>query len=164
MARRCTATRCARLWPSWPGISTRSPSPRAAATHHPPASPRHRFPNLHSCGVGRAKHCEPTDVCTQGRRRLNMPRRKHSRTVIITGASAGVGRAIATRFARAGDRVGLIARDRSALQDMQRELQARAAHAEFEAIDVADADALFAAAERLEQRLGPVDIWINDAM
>jgi len=93
-----------------------------------------------------------------------MPRRKHSRTVIITGASAGVGRAIATRFARAGDRVGLIARDRSALQDMQRELQACAAHAEFEAVDVADADALFAAAERLEQRLGPVDIWINDAM
>jgi NAD(P)-dependent dehydrogenase (short-subunit alcohol dehydrogenase family) len=93
-----------------------------------------------------------------------MPRRQQARTVIITGASAGVGRAIASRFAEAGDRVGLIARDASALQDVQRELQARAAQVEFEAVDVADAHALFAAAERLQQRLGPVDVWINDAM
>jgi NAD(P)-dependent dehydrogenase (short-subunit alcohol dehydrogenase family) len=93
-----------------------------------------------------------------------MPRRKHSRTVIITGASAGIGRAIAKRFAEAGDRVGLIARDQSALQEVQRELRACSADAEFEAVDVADAEELFAAAGRLEQRLGPVDIWINDAM
>jgi NAD(P)-dependent dehydrogenase (short-subunit alcohol dehydrogenase family) len=93
-----------------------------------------------------------------------MPRRQQARTVIITGASAGVGRAIAKRFGKAGDRVGLIARDQSALEDVRRELQACSAQAEFEAVDVADADALFAAAERLEQRLGPVDIWINDAM
>jgi NAD(P)-dependent dehydrogenase (short-subunit alcohol dehydrogenase family) len=93
-----------------------------------------------------------------------MPRQRHPRTVIITGASAGVGRAIAGRFAEAGDRVGLIARDASALQDVQRELQARAAQIEFEAADVADAQALFTAAERLQQRLGPVDVWINDAM
>jgi len=93
-----------------------------------------------------------------------MPRRKQPRTVIITGASAGVGRAVAKRFADAGDRVGLIARDPSALQDVQRELQGRSARVEFEAVDVADAQALFAAAERLQQRLGPVDIWINDAM
>jgi short-subunit dehydrogenase len=93
-----------------------------------------------------------------------MPRRKQPRTVIITGASAGVGRAVAKRFADAGDRVGLIARDSSALQDVQRELQGRSAQVEFEAVDVADAQALFAAAERLQQRLGPVDIWINDAM
>jgi NAD(P)-dependent dehydrogenase (short-subunit alcohol dehydrogenase family) len=93
-----------------------------------------------------------------------MPRRQQARTVIITGASAGVGRAIAKRFADAGDRVGLIARDPSALQDVQREVQVRSAQVEFEAVDVADAQALFAAAERLQQRLGPVDIWINDAM
>ena len=93
-----------------------------------------------------------------------MPRRQQARTIIITGASAGVGRAIAKRFGQAGDRVGLIARDEDALKDVQRELQGCFAHAEYEVIDVADADALFAAAERLEQRLGPVDIWINDAM
>ena len=87
-----------------------------------------------------------------------------SRTVIITGASAGVGRAIARRFARARDRIGLIARDESALKEVQRELQAIGAEAEYEALDVADAAAVFLAAERLQQRLGKVDIWINDAM
>ncbi len=87
-----------------------------------------------------------------------------SRTVIITGASAGVGRAIAHRFARAHDRIGLIARDESALRDVQHELQGMGAEAEWEAVDVADAATLFLAAERLEQRLGKIDIWINDAM
>lgn len=94
-----------------------------------------------------------------------MPRRQHQpRTVIITGASAGVGRAIAHRFARVHDRIGLIARDETALKDIRRELQGLGAEAEYEAIDVADANAVFLAAERLEQRLGRVDIWINDAM
>ena len=94
-----------------------------------------------------------------------MPRhRPPSRTIIITGASAGVGRAIARRFARAQDRIGLIARDENALKDVQRELQVMGAEAEWEAVDVADAAAMFLAAERLEQRLGKIDIWINDAM
>ncbi|WP_315768550.1 MULTISPECIES: SDR family oxidoreductase [unclassified Bradyrhizobium] len=92
-----------------------------------------------------------------------MPRNR-PRTVIITGASAGIGRAIAKRFGQAGDRIGLIARDEDALKDVQRELQGCFAHAEYEAADVADPEALFAAAERLQERLGPVDIWINDAM
>jgi NAD(P)-dependent dehydrogenase (short-subunit alcohol dehydrogenase family) len=86
------------------------------------------------------------------------------RTVIITGAAAGVGRAIARRFAAAGDRVGLIARDATALEKVRQELQALGAEAELESADVSDAGAVFAAAERLEQRLGKVDIWINDAM
>ena len=94
-----------------------------------------------------------------------MPRHSpRSRTVVITGASAGVGRAIAHRFARAHDRIGLIARDESALRDVQHELQGMGAEAEWEAVDVADAATLFLAAERLEQRLGKIDIWINDAM
>ncbi|HET7887018.1 MAG TPA: SDR family oxidoreductase [Bradyrhizobium sp.] len=86
------------------------------------------------------------------------------RVVIITGASAGVGRAIAHRFAKAGDRIGLIARDEAALKDVQRELREIGAEAEWEAVDVADAGAVFRAAEQLEQRLGKIDIWINDAM
>jgi NAD(P)-dependent dehydrogenase (short-subunit alcohol dehydrogenase family) len=91
---------------------------------------------------------------------------KHrSRTVVITGASAGVGRAIAHRFARAGDRVGLIARDETALKDVQRELQASGAKAvEWQAVDVSDSTAVFAAADQFERRLGSIDIWINDAM
>ena len=87
-----------------------------------------------------------------------------SRTVVITGAAAGVGRAIAHRFARAGDRIGLISRDGAALEVVKRELQAYGAETELEAVDVADAAALFAAAERLEQKLGKIDIWVNDAM
>src|SRR5579872_5849508 len=95
-----------------------------------------------------------------------MSNNKHlARTVIITGASAGVGRAVAQRFARAGDRIGLIARDETALKDVQCDLLACGAPAvEWEAVDVSDVAVVFTAAERLEQRLGAIDIWINDAM
>jgi len=86
------------------------------------------------------------------------------RVVIVTGASAGIGRAVAARFAKAGDRVGLIARDAAALQEVRRELEGAGAKAAWAAADVADAEAVFAAAERLEAELGPVDVWVNDAM
>ena len=90
--------------------------------------------------------------------------RKRGRVVIITGASAGVGRAIAHRFAEAGDRIGLIARDAEALEEVRRELQVRGAEVATAAADVADADAVFAAGQSLEHQLGPVDIWVDDAM
>jgi len=90
--------------------------------------------------------------------------RQEKRTVVITGATAGVGRALAHRFAEAGDRLGLIARDAVALEEVQRELEQVGAEVAVEAVDVADADAVFGAAERLEQRLGQIDIWVNDAM
>jgi NAD(P)-dependent dehydrogenase (short-subunit alcohol dehydrogenase family) len=88
-----------------------------------------------------------------------------ARAVIITGAAAGIGRAIAHRFARAGDRIGLIARDATALETVRQEVEAYGAEqAAVEALDVADSAAVFAAARRLEQKLGQIDIWINDAM
>jgi NAD(P)-dependent dehydrogenase (short-subunit alcohol dehydrogenase family) len=90
--------------------------------------------------------------------------RTHSRTVIVTGASAGIGRAIAERFARAGDRIGLIARDAAALDAVRDELKALGAEVAVAPADVADPDAVFTAADCLEQQLGPIDIWINDAM
>jgi NAD(P)-dependent dehydrogenase (short-subunit alcohol dehydrogenase family) len=93
------------------------------------------------------------------------PVRIASRVVIVTGASAGIGRAIAHRFACAGDRIGLMARDAAALAEVQQEVRtAGAAEVAVEALDVADATALFAAADRLDARLGKVDVWINDAM
>ncbi|MFL1875879.1 SDR family oxidoreductase [Hansschlegelia beijingensis] len=84
--------------------------------------------------------------------------------VVVTGASAGVGRAIAIRFADAGFRLGLIARDATALEDLREECARRGAQALPIAADVADAPAMFAAAECIEAELGPIRIWINDAM
>ncbi len=90
--------------------------------------------------------------------------KKNSESVIITGASAGIGRATAHRFAKAGARIGLIARDQNALEEVKREVEALGGDASVAAADVSDADALFAAAEKLESELGPVDVWVNDAM
>lgn len=85
-------------------------------------------------------------------------------TVVVTGASAGVGRAVAQRFARAGARVGLIARDRKALESVRQEVERLGGSAIIAPADVADADAVIAAAAEIRRRLGPIDIWINDAM
>jgi len=84
--------------------------------------------------------------------------------VVITGASAGVGRAIAHRFGRAGYAIGLIARDAEALEEVRREIEDDGGQAIVTALDVADASAVFAAADRIASTLGPIDIWINDAM
>lgn len=87
-----------------------------------------------------------------------------TRSVVVTGGTAGIGRAIAERFARAGDRLGLISRDEVALEQTKRELQALGAEVAIVAADVSDAEAVFAAAEYFDQRLDGIDIWVNDAM
>ncbi len=84
--------------------------------------------------------------------------------VVVTGASAGVGRATVRRFARDGARIGLIARDADALAEVAREVEEAGATALVLPLDVTDADAVFAAADRVEAELGPIDIWVNDAM
>ncbi len=84
--------------------------------------------------------------------------------VVITGASAGVGRATAQAFARRGASIGLIARGRAGLEAAQREVEALGGRALAIPSDVADADAVEAAAEAIESELGPIDIWINNAM
>ena len=86
------------------------------------------------------------------------------KTVVVTGASAGVGRAIATRFGRAGAKVGLLARDSDALSEVKREIENLGGMAFVAAVDVSDAEAVFDAADKIAERLGPIDIWINDAM
>ncbi len=82
---------------------------------------------------------------------------------MITGASAGVGRATAHRFARAGWRIGLIARDREALEAVKREVEELGGSAVVAAADVSDADAVFAAADLIENTVGRIDVWIDDA-
>jgi NAD(P)-dependent dehydrogenase (short-subunit alcohol dehydrogenase family) len=87
-----------------------------------------------------------------------------NRVVVITGATAGVGRATAHAYARRGWRVALLARDPAALQATRAELEALGAEACTESVDVADAGAVFAAAERIVERWQAIDLWINDAM
>ena len=84
--------------------------------------------------------------------------------VVITGASAGVGRATVRGFAKRGARIGLIARGRTGLEAARREVEELGGRALVLQLDVADADAVEAAAERVEQELGPIDVWVNDAM
>ena len=84
--------------------------------------------------------------------------------VLITGASAGVGRATATAFARHGYSVALLARGGERLADARAELEQLGCRALDISVDVADADAVEAAADRVENELGPIDVWVNNAM
>ena len=85
-------------------------------------------------------------------------------TVVICGASAGVGRATARTFAEAGYPVALIARGEQGLKDTQAELEGVGARVLAIAADVADAQAIDQAAARIEAELGPIGIWVNAAM
>jgi len=84
--------------------------------------------------------------------------------VVITGASAGVGRATARAFAARGARIGLIARNREALEAAASEVEARVGRAVIAVADVADADAVERAAQTIEEAFGHIDVWINNAM
>jgi short-subunit dehydrogenase len=94
-----------------------------------------------------------------------MGRNGHAEVVVVTGASAGVGRAVTHAFARRGARIGLLARGREGLEAARRECQGLGA-GEALAIptDVADAEQVEEAARAVEERLGPIDVWVNDAM
>jgi NAD(P)-dependent dehydrogenase (short-subunit alcohol dehydrogenase family) len=95
---------------------------------------------------------------------MNSCRTPSHQVIVITGASAGVGRATALRFAREGWCIGLVARDREALEAVKREVEARGGSALVATADVSDADAVFAAADLVESTFGRIDVWINDAM
>jgi NAD(P)-dependent dehydrogenase (short-subunit alcohol dehydrogenase family) len=84
--------------------------------------------------------------------------------VAITGASAGLGRAAAAAFAADGWDVALLARGRAGLDGAAADVRAHGRRALPIAVDVADADAVEAAAARIEAELGPIDVWVNDAM
>jgi len=84
--------------------------------------------------------------------------------VVITGASAGVGRATVREFAKHGAWIGLIARGRDGLEGARREVEAEGGKALVLPTDVADHKQVEQAAQRVEDKLGPIDIWVNDAM
>jgi len=85
-------------------------------------------------------------------------------TVVITGASAGVGRATARKFARNGARVALLARGRDGLEAARKEVEELGGKALVVPVDVANAEQVEAAAVQIEAELGTIDIWINNAM
>jgi NAD(P)-dependent dehydrogenase (short-subunit alcohol dehydrogenase family) len=84
--------------------------------------------------------------------------------VVVTGASAGVGRAIARVFGRHGANVALLARGQDGLEAGRREVEEAGGRAIAVPADVADPEQVEAAAARVESELGPIDIWINNAM
>lgn len=84
--------------------------------------------------------------------------------VVITGAAAGVGRAVVRAFAKRGASIGLIARSKNALEAARREVEQAGGRAIALPTDVADPAQVEAAAEEVENSLGPIDIWVNDAM
>lgn len=85
-------------------------------------------------------------------------------SVIVTGASAGIGLAIAERFAKGGWQVGLIARQPERLEGAKRLLEAHGGKVVALRADLADPDAVDAAADRLATELGGIDAWVNNAM
>jgi short-subunit dehydrogenase len=93
-----------------------------------------------------------------------MTTRKRKEVVAITGAGAGLGRATVREFAQHGADVGLISRGTERLEAARKEVEERGGRALVCPTDVADAEAVEAAAERIEAELGPIDVWVNVAM
>jgi short-subunit dehydrogenase len=84
--------------------------------------------------------------------------------VVITGASAGVGRCVAREFAQRGARIGLLARGRAGLEGAKRDVERLGGEAIIVPTDVADGKQVFAARDKVEAKFGPIDIWVNVAM
>jgi short-subunit dehydrogenase len=84
--------------------------------------------------------------------------------VVITGASAGLGRATAQEFGRHGAKVGLIARGVDGLEAAKREIESAGGSAMVLPLDVADAEGVEKAATAVQHEFGPIDVWVNNAM
>jgi len=84
--------------------------------------------------------------------------------VVVTGASAGVGRATAVAFGRQGACVALLARGLAGLEAAARDVERVGGTALVVQVDVADAAAVRTAADRVEREFGPIDVWVNNAM
>ena len=96
---------------------------------------------------------------------MNVERKERTkRVVVVTGASAGLGRAVVRAFAAKGDDVALIARGEEGLAAAKREVEAAGGRALVFPVDIADAAAVERAAAETEEKLGPIEVWVNNAM
>src|SRR5688500_16212496 len=93
-----------------------------------------------------------------------MRTRQKPQVVVVTGASAGVGRATVRKFAERGAHVALLARGEDGLEAARGEVEAAGGRAVVLPTDVADPAQVEAAADAAERELGPIDVWVNNAM
>ncbi|MBV9831585.1 MAG: SDR family oxidoreductase [Marmoricola sp.] len=94
---------------------------------------------------------------------MTSPQTLEGSVVVVTGATAGIGRATARELARAGASVALLARGRDGLDAVAAEVEACGVRALPVEVDVADHEAVEEAADRVEEELGPIDVWVNVA-
>jgi short-subunit dehydrogenase len=87
-----------------------------------------------------------------------------NKIVVVTGASAGLGRAIALGFAKEGAHIALIARNVNRLEDVKKEIETFGGKARIYPLDIADAWQVEGTADQIEQDLGPIHVWVNNAM
>lgn len=113
-----------------------------------------------------AASCPPATERAPSKRKAGRPlgRRLEGKVAVVTGASSGVGRAIARAFGAEGASVALIARGRDGLEAAASEIRSRGARALVLPLDVSDFDSVRAAAEEVTRTWGGIDIWVNDAM
>src|SRR6185312_1015015 len=94
-----------------------------------------------------------------GMRKIENTAGKKKRVIVITGASAGLGRATVREFAKKGADIALIARGIEGLEGAKKEVEEAGGRALIYAIDVSDADAVERAAQHIEENFGPIDVW-----
>jgi len=105
------------------------------------------------------------DALPAGRlRRRPLTPTSNPQVAVVTGASAGVGRAVARAYARRGARLGLLARGKDGLDGARRDVEQEGGQALVLPTDVADPDQVEAAAAAVEAAFGPIDVWVNNAM
>ena len=95
---------------------------------------------------------------------MHRAHQRKGKVVVVTGASAGVGRATARAFGREGACVALVARGHDGLEAARQEIEDGGGQALVVPTDVGVAEQVEAAADLVEDRLGPIDVWINNAM